>query len=100
MRDHRDYPQAQTGPLSSTWEMSRHLWETARRAFVEFLKIPSIVIVGFLLLAVLVYLADEARLAGEQPSSKAIWSGLFTDPEVARDFLGVIAGSIITVTSI
>jgi hypothetical protein len=71
-----------------------------RRAFVEFLKIPTLVIVGFLLLALVMYFLDAARIAKEGAASQAAWSGLFSDAQSARDFLGVIAGSIITVTSI
>jgi uncharacterized membrane protein len=76
------------------------LWETIRRAFVEFLKIPTFVIVGFLLLAAVMYVLDAARILNEEQASKAKWGGLFTDAQTTRDLLGVIAGSIITVASI
>jgi hypothetical protein len=55
------------------------LWETIRRAFVEFLKIPTFVIVGFLLLAAVMYVLDAARIVNEEQASKAKWGGLFTD---------------------
>jgi uncharacterized membrane protein len=76
------------------------LWETIRRAFVEFQKIPTFVIVGFLLLAAVMYVLDAARIVNEEQASKAKWGGLFTDAQTTRDLLGVIAGSIITVASI
>ena len=57
---------------------------------------PSIVIGGFLLLAVGTYFLDRARIGHEAPIS----AGLFSDAQAARAFLGVIATSIITVTSI
>lgn len=65
---------------------------TVRRAFAEFLTIPTLVIVGFLLLAILTTALDRHR-----PSEAAT---LFRDTQAARDFLSVIAGSLITVTSI
>ena len=78
----------------------RHLWDTIRRAFIEFLKLPTIIIVGFLMLAAITYALDEARVASAgQPASEAS-KGFFRDAQAARDFLGVIAGGIITVTSI
>jgi uncharacterized membrane protein len=81
-------------------EMSRRMWEVVRRAFVEFLTIPTLVIAGFLLLALVTFVLDEARIVNEGPGSHAKWRGLFSDVQATRDFLGVIASSIITVTSI
>ena len=79
--------------------MPRQLWETIRRAFVEFLMIPTLVIGGFLLLALVMFVIDGSRNGyGADPAAR--WGGLFSDPQASRDFLGVIATSIITVTSI
>jgi hypothetical protein len=89
-----------SGSLAGTRKIFRRLWETTRRAFVEFLTIPSLVILGFLLLAAVTFVLDEARIAREAAGSRAMWRGLFSDAQAARDFLGVIASSIITVTSI
>lgn len=86
--------------MTRTGAISRHLWEIVRRAFVEFLMIPTVVIVGFLLVALVMFIVDEARIANEGPASQAMWGGLFTDAEASRAFLGVIAASIVTVTSI
>ena len=72
--------------------------EIIRRAFVEFLWIPTLVIVAFLLLALATFLLDAARIAHEAPTEAR--AGLFSDSQAARDFLSVIATSIITVTSI
>lgn len=87
-------------PFARILDSIRQWVETVRRAFVEFLTIPSIVIVGFLMLAGVMYALDDARIAGKDPSSEPIWGGLFSDAQATRDFLGVIASSIITVTSI
>jgi uncharacterized membrane protein len=81
-------------------DRARHVVETVRRAFAEFLTIPTFVIVGFLLLTGIMYAIDVAAGAGKGAGPHAGWRGLFSDTQAARDFLGVIAGSIITVTSI
>lgn len=81
-------------------EVLHHLWETVRRAFAEFLTLPTLVIVGFLLLAVATIFIDAARISNLGPAPKELWGGLFSDAQATRGFLGVIAGSIITVTSI
>ncbi len=80
-------------PTSIPGGMSRQNLENMRRAFAEFLTIPTLVIAGFLLLALVMYLVD----AGEKPAAE--WEGLFSDEQAARDFLSVIASGIITVTT-
>ena len=100
MTNTRDHSLGPGGLFAKAREMSRYWWETIRRAFVEFLKIPTFVIAGFLLLAAVMYILDEARLVNEGRGSQEKWGGLFSDAQTTRDFLGVIAGSIITVTSI
>lgn len=67
--------------------------EDLRRGFVEFLTIPSLVVACFILLAIAMFYLD--RLAGQKALGE-----LFSDEQGTRDFLGVIAGGIITVTSI
>src|SRR4029079_12780085 len=52
------------------------------------------------LLAFCTFLLDESRITAGAEGSPAIWHGLFSDAQAARNFLGVIAASIITVTSI
>lgn len=100
MTDDRDRSPQHTGPAAEARHMAGTLWETIRRAFVEFLTIPTVVIVGFLLLAAVMFALDEARITSKGPASNVMWGGLFSDPQATRDFLGVIAASIITVTSI
>ena len=85
--------------LANEGKWPRQLWETIRRALVEFLIVPTLVIGGFLLLALAMYVIDASRSPyGADPASR--WGGLFSDPQASRGFLGVIATSIITVTSI
>jgi hypothetical protein len=52
------------------------------------------------MLAAAMYILDEVRIVNEGQTSEAKWGGLFSDAQTTHDFLGVIAGSIITVTSI
>lgn len=68
--------------------------EQVRRAFAEFLTIPTLIIVGFLLLSVAMYQLDQLRMERGWPS---LVSG---DHQSIRTLLGTIATSIITVTSI
>lgn len=100
MTNNHDFPPNRRVFVTRAREVLRHWWETIRRAFVEFLKIPTFVIAGFLLLAAVLYVLDEVRIVNEGMAPKAKWGGLFSDAQTTRDFLGVIAGSIITVTSI
>lgn len=88
------------GGFAPAKKMPGQLWENIHRAFVEFLTIPSLVIGGFLLLAMVMFVIDEAMSPAAAQTSTAMWGGLFSDTQTTRDFLGVIAASIITVTSI
>jgi len=89
-----------TGTLVRLAGSLRSAFETTRRAFLEFLTIPTLVIAGFLLLALLTFVLDRGRLSNGSNDAQQIWGGLFSDAQGARNFLGVIASSIITVTSI
>ncbi len=70
------------------------------RAFSEFLGVPSLVILGFLLLAVMMYMLDQAQLGALAPIRSFMRSHLLGDVSVTRGLLSTIAGSIITLTSI
>ena len=72
---------------------SRQSLDNVRRAFVEFLTIPTLVIAGFLLAALVTHTLDRSG------SATLKWGGLFSEPEATRDFLSVIASGIITVTT-
>lgn len=96
MDDNHERPPALAPAFAKIRDSLRHTVEVIRRSFVEFLTIPTLVIGAFLLLAVCTFLLDESEGQGSQ----AMWHGLFSDAEATRNFLGVIAASIITVTSI
>lgn len=76
------------------------LWDVIRRAFAEFLAVPALIIVGFILLAAGVYLLDFVRIGWLGPLRDALQSRLFARSETTADLLSTIAGSLFTVTSI
>lgn len=78
--------------------MLRQVVETIRRAFSKFLNIPTAVIGGFLLVAVATYFLDQGHIA--EGGSGLLNGILFSDPQSVGELLGVIAASIITLTSI
>jgi uncharacterized membrane protein len=73
---------------------------TIRRAFGEFLWLPSAVIVGFFLLAAGVYLLDRAGWSWLQPVSNFLRAHIFTDVPATQAFLGTTATGLMTVTSV
>ena len=70
-----------------------HLYASVRRAFSEFLTIPTLVIAAFLALSVAVIWLDSMRIKHGWPS---ILPG---SHESVQTLLGTIASAIITVTS-
>lgn len=72
----------------------RGFFERMRRAFAEFLTIPTLLILGFLGLAGLAFHLDRLRDEGNLP-----WI-VTTSHESVTTLLGTIAASIVTVTSI
>jgi hypothetical protein len=83
-----------SGPTHKNKNAFQHTAEVVRRAFVEFLTIPTLVIVAFLTLAGLMIWLDELRIQNGWPS---IVPGTH---DSIQTLLGTIATSIITVTSI
>ena len=75
-------------------------WEAVRRAFAEFLAIPTAIIVGFLVLAGLLYALERADLDAIRPLRDVLRSHIFADSRATADLLVTIAGSIVTVASI
>jgi uncharacterized membrane protein len=68
------------------------------RAFQEFALVPSLVVAGFILLAVVAILADQTELALFAPL-RAVFGGLIGSA-AASTALGAIAPGLLTVTSI
>jgi uncharacterized membrane protein len=75
-------------------------FDAVRRAFSEFLRIPTGIIVVFLLLAVCSYLLDQTRLAWLEPARQLLKRHVFADPKATSELLGAIAAGIITMTSV
>ncbi len=74
--------------------------DTIRRAFAEFLTVPSAVVVGFVALAALTTYLDRSDFAPLRPLQSALRDLLFTTPRATGDLLDAIAGGLFTVTSI
>lgn len=71
-----------------------------RRAFREFLALPTLIIILFIALAVGAYLFERSSYKFTSPIYSFFQARVFVDAEATSDLLGNIAGSIITVTSI
>ena len=74
--------------------------ETIRMAFEEFLTIPTAIIAGFLLLAIVSYMLDRSKLVGLQSLREFLRSYVFANPQATSDLLRAIASGIITMTSV
>lgn len=71
-----------------------------RRSFVEFLTLPTAIIVAFLLLAAGMHALDLNAAAWLGPPRAFLHRHLFADLTATRSLLGTIGGGMITVTSI
>lgn len=71
-----------------------------RRAFAEFLLIPTCVIIGFLLLAFGSYLLDSVQFGSLAIFRVFLKTHIFADAKATSSLLGAIASGIITMTSI
>jgi uncharacterized membrane protein len=78
----------------------RETFMQVRRAFVEFAAIPTWMVLGFLLLAVGSYLLDRLPITWLDPLRQVMRQHVFANAQSTSDLLGVIATSLITVTSI
>jgi uncharacterized membrane protein len=76
-----------------------HAWDIVRRAFDEFLGLPSCIIAGFLLLAATTFWLDRARPLWLEPLRQVL-EGFLSNSKATASLLSTIAGSLITVTSI
>lgn len=79
---------------------SARLRADLRRAYGEFLGVPTAVVAGFLVLAMLMNTLDQASIAALDPVRTFMRAHVLGDVAVTRGLLAAIAGGIITVTSI
>lgn len=86
--------------LEKTIDSYLKIWHTIRRAFREFLTVPTIVIFCFLLMAGGSYLLDGTQADWIGPFRHLMKSSIFADPKATSDLLSAIAASLITVSSL
>jgi uncharacterized membrane protein len=86
--------------MNRRWTGDFRLWDIVRRAFGEFLTVPTAIIVGFVLLAAGSYTLDRADFEALAPTRRFLQQHVFGSPRATSDLLGTIAGGLITVTSI
>ncbi len=80
--------------------IERYGMESLRRAFEEFLSLPTLIIVGYLLLAAGSYALDHSRMAWLEPTRTVLQTLVFNNAKATSDLLSTIASAIITVSSI
>lgn len=71
-----------------------------KRAFSQFLALPLAVVIGFIIITIVIYWADQAWSAGRTPAGFSWLGELLGDSTSLATLLATIASSIITVTSI
>lgn len=74
--------------------------ERLKRAFTSFLAVPSIIILGFVLLAFGSYTIERADPALLRPLRDVMREHVFGDASATSALLGTVASGVITVTSI
>ncbi|HVF64748.1 MAG TPA: DUF2254 family protein [Casimicrobiaceae bacterium] len=79
---------------------ARAFFAAVRGAFAEFLLVPTCLIAGFVVLAVITFLIDRGEPAWLAPARQVLQTYVFADPQAAKDLLGAIAAGVITITSI
>jgi len=78
----------------------RDRWADIRRSFLDFLAVPTITVVGFVLLAIGTYLVDRQPVSWVEPTRHFLREHFINEPGKTEALLGTIAGSLITLTSI
>ncbi len=74
--------------------------EAVRRAFAEFLLLPTVIVLGFLLIAVATDLLDHSGWGWVRRAHDAVGHYVFGKPQGTSSVLAAIAGGVITMTSI
>ncbi|MEP7081090.1 MAG: DUF2254 family protein [Ginsengibacter sp.] len=76
------------------------LWQSIRQSFREFLKVPTFIIVGFLLVSVVGNYIDHENFVWLNGLKDFLKKTIFNDPKATSALMETIAGSIITVSSL
>ena len=80
--------------------LPRRIIAAVKRALSQFLALPLIVVVAFVLLSFVIYQADDAWSKGQVPPGFGWLGELLGDSKSLASLLSTVASSIITVTSI
>ncbi|MEO6071123.1 MAG: DUF2254 family protein [Chitinophagaceae bacterium] len=86
--------------MKKSTERNSESMDAIKRAFVEFLTLPSLIIIGFLLLALATYALDRSDLVWLLPARTLLKAHVFADAKATSDLLSAIAAGIISVTSL
>jgi uncharacterized membrane protein len=78
----------------------RRLLDVIRRAYQEFLSVPTLVIAAFFLLAFASYYVDASEVTWLEPARRFLRAHIFADARATASLLSAIASGIIAVTSI
>lgn len=100
VRQHHARGHEPDGARSDVLDPLRRMRNAVRRAFREFLALPTAIITAFLVLAVVLDAADRATPGWVQPARQFLQQHVFIDASTTSDVLSAIAAGIITVTSI
>lgn len=76
------------------------IWENIRQSFREFLKVPTFIIIGFLIVCAFANIVDHDKFVSLKSLRDFLKNTIFNDPKATSALLGTIASSIITVTSL
>lgn len=88
------------GPYAPYAASLVHAFDGVRRAYSEFLTLPSLIIGLFVVLAIALDALDRHRFAELEPARSFVVAHIFTKPQRTQGLLATIASSIITMTSI
>ncbi len=81
-------------------EKTSETFDGVKRAFTEFLTLPTLLIAAFLLLSIFSYSIDKAKIGWLQPLRQTLKQHVFADAKATSDLLAAIAAGIISVTSL
>ncbi|HEX5973401.1 MAG TPA: DUF2254 family protein [Gemmatimonadaceae bacterium] len=78
----------------------RDRWADVRRSFLDFLAVPTLTVIAFVLLAVVTYLMDRQPVGWLEPTRHFLREHFIDEAGKTESLLGTIAGSLVTLTSI
>ena len=82
--------------LASIWTLR----DDIRRAFREFLTLPTMLIAGFVVLAVATYVVDRERPTALEPMRELLRSHIFAGAQATSELLNTVATGLIAVTTL